>query len=287
MAQLNLRVGDVRGNVARIIAAAAHARDEMQAQVVVFPELALTGYPPEDLLLRSDLRARVLWGVEEMKRSLSGIDVIVGYPHEDDDGCLYNAVALIRNGAIAARYFKQHLPNYGVFDEKRYFTAGKDPCVVDIQGVPVALTICEDTRRTTRRPASTTGRRVGRSCSVARGGALRSASPRLPSSAVRPLSTAVLQTRARGSTRRGPSQTPTEVSMAIDSGGTGTRSRADRGAAADAALIERAAVRAAVDRALDAGAARARAVERAVAAGVRRAVEDERAAGAVHADGPD
>ncbi len=143
MAQLNLRVGEVRGNVARIIAAAARARDEMQAQVVVFPELALTGYPPEDLLLRSDLHARVLWGIEELKRSLSGIDVIVGYPHEVD-GCLYNAVALIRNGAIAARYFKQHLPNYGVFDEKRYFTAGKDACVVDIQGVPVALTICED-----------------------------------------------------------------------------------------------------------------------------------------------
>lgn len=144
MAQLNLRVGDVRGNVARIIAAAVRARDEMQAHVVVFPELALTGYPPEDLLLRSDLHARVLWGIEELKRSLSGIDVIVGYPHEDDDGCLYNAAALIRNGAIAARYFKQHLPNYGVFDEKRYFTAGTDACVIDIRGAPVALTICED-----------------------------------------------------------------------------------------------------------------------------------------------
>ena len=143
LAQLNLCVGDVRGNVARIISSAVRARDELGAQLVIFPELALTGYPPEDLLLRSDLRALVAWGMEELQRAISGIDVVVGYPHSES-GKLYNAAAVIRNGAIAARYFKQHLPNYGVFDEKRYFEPGAEACVVEVGGVPLAITICED-----------------------------------------------------------------------------------------------------------------------------------------------
>lgn len=143
LAQLNLCVGDVRGNVARIISSAARARDELGAQLVIFPELALTGYPPEDLLLRSDLQARVAWGMEELQRALSGIDVVVGYPHSES-GKLYNAAAVIRNGSIVARYFKQHLPNYGVFDEKRYFEPGNAACVVEVGGVPLAITICED-----------------------------------------------------------------------------------------------------------------------------------------------
>ncbi|MCL5669384.1 MAG: NAD+ synthase [Gammaproteobacteria bacterium] len=142
-AQLNLCVGDVRGNVRKLIAAALGARDELRADVVVFPELALTGYPPEDLLLRADLHAQVLEGIEELKREISGIAAVLGYPHREDSH-LYNAVLLLRDGVIAARYFKQNLPNYGVFDEKRYFTAGDQPCVVDIKGVPTALTICED-----------------------------------------------------------------------------------------------------------------------------------------------
>ncbi len=143
VAQLNFRVGDLAGNVQTIIAAAARARDELRADLVVFPELTLIGYPPEDLLLRPDLHATVLRGLAELKRSLRGIAVVVGYPHEEA-GRLYNAAVLIRDGGIVARYYKQELPNYGVFDEKRYFTPGNGPCIVDMKGVPVAITVCED-----------------------------------------------------------------------------------------------------------------------------------------------
>ena len=143
LAQLNLLVGDVSGNVVKIAAAAQRARDELHAHVVVFPELALTGYPPEDLLLRPDFIAQVEAGLVELARQVSGIDMVIGYPHREG-GALFNAAALMRNGGIVARYHKQHLPNYSVFDEKRYFTPGSVACVVDIQGIPVALTICED-----------------------------------------------------------------------------------------------------------------------------------------------
>lgn len=142
-AQLNFRVGDVAGNVQKILAATATARDELHADLIAFPELTLTGYPPEDLLLRPDLHAAVARGLAELTSGVHGIDVLIGYPHREPSG-LYNAAALLRNGAIIARYYKQELPNYGVFDEKRYFAAGQNPCVVDIKGVPVAITICED-----------------------------------------------------------------------------------------------------------------------------------------------
>lgn len=143
LAQINLLVGDVAGNVAKLIAAAARARDELLAHVIVFPELAITGYPPEDLLLRADFCAAAQAGLDDLARCITGIDVVVGYPHSED-GKLYNTAALLRDGAIVARYYKQHLPNYSVFDEKRYFTAGTASCVVGIRGVPVAITICED-----------------------------------------------------------------------------------------------------------------------------------------------
>ncbi len=143
LAQLNLRVGDVPGNVAKLIAAAAYARDELFAHAVVFPELAITGYPPEDLLLRADFCAAAQAGLDELAQCITGIDAVVGYPHSEA-GKLYNAAALLRGGKVIARYYKQHLPNYSVFDEKRYFAAGDSPCVVDMQGVPVAITVCED-----------------------------------------------------------------------------------------------------------------------------------------------
>ncbi len=143
LAQINLLVGDVQGNVAKLIAAAERARDELQAHVIVFPELTITGYPPEDLLLRADFCARAQAGLDELAHRITGIDVVVGYPHSEH-GKLYNAAALLRDGAIVARYYKQHLPNYSVFDEKRYFTSGVDPCVVDIQDMLVAITVCED-----------------------------------------------------------------------------------------------------------------------------------------------
>ncbi len=107
LGQLNLLVGDVAGNAAKMIAAAKRARDELKAHVILFPELALTGYPPEDLLLRPDLSVRVELALGEMLRGISGIDVIVGYPKRQY-GKLFNAASLLRDGKVAATYFKQH-----------------------------------------------------------------------------------------------------------------------------------------------------------------------------------
>jgi len=143
LGQLNCLVGDIAGNVSRMIRAAKHARDTLHAHAIVFPELSLIGYPPEDLLLRPGLAADISRGLQELRTQIAGIDVIVGHPERVDD-VLYNAASWVRDGAIIATYHKQLLPNYSVFDEKRYFAPGKDPCVVVIQGVPVGVTICED-----------------------------------------------------------------------------------------------------------------------------------------------
>jgi len=143
MAQQDFLVGAVQANAAQILAACVQARDEMAADIIVFPELALTGYPPEDLLFRAHFITHVDHAMERLCAEISGITAIVGYPLRQTDG-LYNAAAVIRDGGVAAVYRKQHLPNYGVFDEKRYFRAGAAPCVVDIHGVPVGITICED-----------------------------------------------------------------------------------------------------------------------------------------------
>lgn len=143
MAQLNLRVGDIHGNVERIIEASGRARTQWQADVIVFPELSLCGYPPEDLLLRDSMQLRIEAALERLAREVKGIRLLVGFPWVEGEQ-RYNACALIDDGQVVARYFKQKLPNYQVFDEKRYFVAGDRPCVVDIAGVPVALSICED-----------------------------------------------------------------------------------------------------------------------------------------------
>jgi len=144
MAQFNMIVGDVDGNAEQVIAAATHARDEMQADAIVFPELTLTGYPPEDLLLRPGLTIATVRGLERVKQAVTGIDVIIGYPSQERDG-LFNAAAVIRDGHLVGSYHKQHLPNYSVFDEKRYFLAGEQAaCIVKIKGVAVAITVCED-----------------------------------------------------------------------------------------------------------------------------------------------
>ncbi|RKZ34563.1 MAG: NAD+ synthase, partial [Gammaproteobacteria bacterium] len=143
LAQLNLWVGDLQGNASRVIAAAGEARDRLDADLVVFPELTLTGYPPEDLLLRPGFHDRVATALERVVAEVRGIAALVGFPH-CQNGAVYNACALIRDGKIVARYCKQNLPNYGVFDEKRYFVEGDTPCVVDVAGVPMGLTICED-----------------------------------------------------------------------------------------------------------------------------------------------
>lgn len=143
IAQLNLMVGDTDGNAQRVIEAAVKARDDLHADLVVFPELTITGYPPEDLLLRRGFRDHAKQSLEQIRQQVHGIDVILGYPYDEADG-VYNAASLIREGEIIATYFKHHLPNYSVFDEKRYFLAGSKPCVVNIKGVAVGITICED-----------------------------------------------------------------------------------------------------------------------------------------------
>lgn len=143
MAQLNLRVGDVHGNVERIIEAACNARDDRDADVIVFPELSLCGYPPEDLLLRSSMQRRIEQGLRRLREEVRGIYLVVGYPWLEEEK-RFNAAAVIADGELLATYYKQHLPNYRVFDERRYFEPGTEACVVDIKGVPVALSICED-----------------------------------------------------------------------------------------------------------------------------------------------
>ncbi len=143
MAQQDFLVGAIDANAERILAACGQARNEMAADVIVFPELALTGYPPEDLLFRAHFIDQVEHAMQRLCEGISGITAIVGYPLRQADG-LYNAAAVIRDGGVAAVYRKQHLPNYGVFDEKRYFRPGAASCIVDIRGVPVGITICED-----------------------------------------------------------------------------------------------------------------------------------------------
>jgi NAD+ synthase (glutamine-hydrolysing) len=143
LAQMNCHVGDVSGNADRIIDLGARARRELGAELVVFPELAITGYPPEDLLLRPEFLARAAAAVERIQRSVSGVTLVVGYPHRYR-GDLYNAAAVIRDGAVLGVYHKHLLPNYSVFDEKRYFHAGTRPLVVEVGGARAGITICED-----------------------------------------------------------------------------------------------------------------------------------------------
>lgn len=143
LAQLNLCVGDIAGNTARIIDTIARARDELHAQLVVFPELAITGYPPEDLLFRPGLHQRVEHALRDIERMTAGIAVVVGHP-ECEDGTIFNSASYIVEGVTRTVYRKQRLPNYEVFDEKRYFVAGSMPCVIDVDGVAVGLSICED-----------------------------------------------------------------------------------------------------------------------------------------------
>jgi NAD+ synthase (glutamine-hydrolysing) len=143
MAQLNLFVGDVEGNSRRVIETSARARDELHADLVLFPELTLSGYPPEDLLFHGGMQRQVNTALDQLRAQIHGITAMVGYP-EYSEGTIYNAAALLRDGALIANYRKQYLPNYLVFDEKRYFNAGTQSTVVEIKGIRVGLLICED-----------------------------------------------------------------------------------------------------------------------------------------------
>ena len=143
MAQINTLVGDFEGNVALILQAVEAAEAHSDSPVVVFPELTLCGYPPEDLLLRPSMTTRIEAALEKLCTAIDNSYVVLGYPRRVD-GKLLNMAGVIHGGVLLAEYAKQCLPNYQVFDEKRYFDAGIDPCVVDIHGVPVGLSICED-----------------------------------------------------------------------------------------------------------------------------------------------
>ncbi len=146
LAQIDLVVGDVAGNTAKIIEWAHRARDEHDADIIVFPELGICGYPPEDLLFHAGLRHNVEAAVSEISRSVTGIAVVIGFPEYEDDR-IYNSCAVLRDGKLLARYRKKLLPNYAVFDEERYFKAGKDAAVFKLNGIRFGLNICEDVWR--------------------------------------------------------------------------------------------------------------------------------------------
>jgi len=143
LAQTDFLVGDLSGNRRLIIVKANDARDRLAADLVVFFELSLTGYPPEDLLLRGGFIRDCEDEVRALLAGIEGITAVVGAPVEDD-GHLYNSALVIRDGRLVARYDKQNLPNYSVFDEKRYFRAGSEPCILDTAAGSVGITICED-----------------------------------------------------------------------------------------------------------------------------------------------
>jgi len=143
VAQINLLVGDMEGNARRIAEVMHQARDTLQADILITPELALTGYPPEDLLLRPGMYERIEHALVQLQHQVSGIDLLLGYPEHTPHG-IYNSVAVIREGKIIAHARKDNLPNYSVFDEKRYFVPDHSSCVISVRDVPVGITICED-----------------------------------------------------------------------------------------------------------------------------------------------
>ena len=141
LCQLNATVGDIEGNAERIRAGRREAV-AAGAELVLFPELALTGYPPEDLLLREDFLADACAALESLAADTHGIVAVVGFPERSED--VYNAAAVLAQGGVHAIYRKVYLPNYGVFDEQRYFQAGAAGAVIDMGRGRVGLSVCED-----------------------------------------------------------------------------------------------------------------------------------------------
>ena len=143
MAQLNFVVGAIDDNTTLLIDSARRAIAESNAQFVIFPELTLTSYPPEDLLLRPSLAPRMKVAMDRILAAKLPTTLVFGYP-ESYEGKLYNSLAIVDQGKLLATYRKQCLPNYQVFDERRYFQAGDQPCVLEIHGLRLGFTICED-----------------------------------------------------------------------------------------------------------------------------------------------
>ncbi len=145
MAQFDFPVGDVAGNSERIIEMIGQARDEYGAELVMFPELAVSGYPPEDLLLRPGFLYECEQAMSRIAAACRGITAVVGWP-QAAGAVVYNAASVLRDGLVEQTYRKRELPNYAVFDERRYFDVDPDggSCVFEVNGIPVGLLICED-----------------------------------------------------------------------------------------------------------------------------------------------
>lgn len=141
LAQINTLVGDVAGNTHRVLDWVATHGD--QCDLIVFPELTLCGYPPEDLLLQPEMRGQVEAALARLRDEIRGTRIVVGHPEYRDD-LIYNACSLIGDGQTQAVYRKRELPNYGVFDDKRYFAAGTEAVVADVSGLVIGFSICED-----------------------------------------------------------------------------------------------------------------------------------------------
>jgi NAD+ synthase (glutamine-hydrolysing) len=141
MAQMNPVVGDISGNAKKILAWAEKAK-KAGAHLVLFPELTITGYPPEDLLLKPGFIEDNLKSLKSLARKIKGITAVIGFVDRSVD--IYNAAAIVHKGRIAGVYHKMYLPNYGVFDEQRYFQAGEKPLNFILNGVTIGLEICED-----------------------------------------------------------------------------------------------------------------------------------------------
>ncbi len=142
IAQINCVVGDIAGNVSKIIASATQAKAQ-GATLLVTPELSLCGYPPEDLLLRADFLDACDLALNKLSIAFTGITLIVGHPHQVGEVC-FNAASVLQDGKIFATYHKHVLPNYSVFDEKRYFTEGNEALVFEHEGAKVGVLICAD-----------------------------------------------------------------------------------------------------------------------------------------------
>ncbi|HKU88627.1 MAG TPA: NAD+ synthase [Steroidobacteraceae bacterium] len=143
LGQLNLLVGDVAGNAARIARAAERACGELGADLLVLPELTLCGYPPEDLLFHRGFRVAVEKGMETVRAAKSSCGIVLGFP-EYAGSQIFNSAALIEAGTVRATHRKSCLPNYKVFDEKRYFKPGAQPTVVEFRGFRIGILVCED-----------------------------------------------------------------------------------------------------------------------------------------------
>jgi len=145
LAQFDFPVGAIAANEERILALVAEARDRHRADVIVFPELALSGYPPEDLLQRPGFLSACAASIERIASAVHGIVAVVGWP-ESAGAVVYNAASVLRDGTIDATYRKRELPNYAVFDERRYFAVDPDggACTFPVNGVPLGVVICED-----------------------------------------------------------------------------------------------------------------------------------------------